>query len=231
MIARRLIPLTLLVVMFSGMISEPVQAQFTPRFSSQRKQSEGQVHLGFGATVMNVGDYTSAPWPELEAHVPVLHARLGYAIPLAGQKWFLITEIEVSTAVTNGVWAELFSSDTHVVEKIQQTGVSLMAGAAYATADRKMLFGGGFGFHLLNHDPDRPGSMLAKGEFFLRDPFLHMGFGLHFHVSRAIAVVSETTRLMVEARYKIASLGGNLPRSLRNILMSEFQLTTYLAIK
>ncbi len=231
MIARRLIPLTLLIVMFLGGISEPVRAQFTPRFSSQRKQSEGQMHLGFGATVMNIGDYSNAAWPELDATVPVLHARLGYAIPVTGEKWFLMTEIEVSTASTAGVWAEPFTNELHTVEKIVQAGVSLTAGVLYATDERKMLFGGGFGFYLLNHDPDRSGSMLAQGEFFLRDPFLHMGFGMHVNVARKIAELSETTFLMVEARYKVATLAGNLPRSLRNILLSEFQISTFLAIK
>ena len=83
----------------------------------------------------------------------------------------------------------------------------------------------------MNHDPERPGSMLTQGEFFLRDPFLHIGFGIQAHIARAIADLNETTKLMVEARYRVATLSGNVPRSLRSILLSEFQLGLYLAIK
>ena len=231
MIARRLTSLTLLVVIFLGGLSEPVRAQFTPRFSSQRKQSVGQMHLGLGATVMNIGDFSNAAWPELDEPVPVFHARLGYAIPVTGENWFLMTEIEVSTATTAGVWAEPYTNEPHTVEGVVQSGVALTAGVLYSTEGRKMLLGGGVGFHLVNHDPDRPGSMLAQGQFFLRDPFLHMGFGVHANIARKIAELSDTTFLMVEARYKVASLAGNLPRSLRSILMSEFQLSMFLAIK
>jgi len=191
MFARRLIPLALLVVFILGTVSEPVQAQFTPRFSSQRRQSEGQLHIGLGSTLLNIGDYTSEAWPEFDAPVPVLYARLGYAIPLTGgERWYVLTEIEYNTANASGVWSEPQSLDTHNVTEIPQSGVSLTASGVFATEERKTLFGAGFGFYLLNHDPDRPGSMLTQGEFFLRDPFLHMGFGVQAHVARAIAEVS-----------------------------------------
>jgi len=232
MFARRLIPLALLIVFILGTVSEPVLAQFTPRFSSQRRQSEGQLHIGFGSTLLNIGDYSSEAWPEFDPPVPVLYARLGYAIPLTGgEKWYILTEIEYNTANANGLWSEPASTDNHVVTDISQSGVSLTASGVYATEGRKMLLGAGFGFYLMNHDPEVPGSMLTVGENFLRDPFLHMGFGVQAHIARAIADVNETTKLMVEARYRVATLSGNVPRSLRTILLSEFQLGLYLAIK
>jgi len=232
MFARRLTPLALLILFVLGTVSEPVLAQFTPRFSSQRRQTEGQLHLGFGSTVMNISDYTSEAWPEFEPPVPVLYARLGYAIPLTGgEKWYVLTEIEANTANASGLWSEPQSLDNHEVTDIAQGGAALTASAVFATEGRKMLIGGGIGFYLLNHDPERPGSMLTQGEFFLRDPFKHLGFGLQAHVARAIAKVTDTTQLMVEVRYRTASLAGNVPRALRNVLLSEVQLGLYLAIK
>jgi len=233
MIARRLMPLTLLVLFILGTVSEPVSAQFTPRFSSQRRQSEGQLHLGLGSTLVNFGDYTSEAWPAFEAPTPVLYGRLGYAIPLTGgERWFALVEIEYGTASTSGTWSEPLSLDTHEVAEISQSSVSLTASGLFATEGRKTLLGAGVGFYLMNHDPVIPGSMLAQGEVFLRDPFLHMGFGGQVHLARAIAEVSDTTRLMVEARYKVATLSGNVPRAQnRNILLSELGIGFYLAIK
>ncbi len=232
MFARRLIPLALLIVFILGSVSEPVMAQFTPRFSSQRRQTEGQLHIGFGSTVMNIGDYTSEAWPDFEPPVPVLYGRLGYAIPLTGgERWYILTEIEANTANASGVWSEPQSLDTHEVTVIGQGGVSLTASGVFATEGRKMFLGGGIGFYLLNHDPDRSGSMLTQGEFFLRDPFKHLGFGVQALVARQIAEVTETTKLMVEARYRVATLAGNVPRALRSILLSEIQIGLFLAIK
>ncbi len=232
MFARRLIPLALLIVFILGTVSEPVLAQFTPRFSSQRRQSEGQLHLGFGSTLLSIGDYTSEAWPEFDPPVPVLYVRLGYAIPLTGgERWYILTEIEANTANASGLWSEPASTDNHEVTDISQGGASLTASGVFATEGRKMLLGAGIGFYVMNHDPERSSTMLQQDEYFLRDPFKHLGFGVQVLIARAIADVSETTKLMVEARYRVATLAGNVPRALRNILLSEFQLGFYLAIK
>jgi hypothetical protein len=210
----------------------PSQAQFTPRFSTQKRGTEGQLHIGIGATVVDLGEYTSDPWPELGASPPILHGRIGAAIPLGGENYFIAIEVEGNTTNAEGRYVESVALRSYDVPEITQTGFSIMANLLRMSAGRKTIFGGGIGYHLIKHDPILPPQMNVDGVRFLRDPFIHIGMGLQGHVARSIATLNEKTQLMVEGRYKVAWLGGNVPGAEgRKILMSEFQITTYLAIK
>ncbi len=232
MIARRLISTAVLTAVLIGFHAPPAQAQFTPRFSTQRRGTEGQLHIGIGATVVDLGEYTSDPWPELGASPPIFHGRIGAAIPLGGEKYFILVEVEGNTTNAEGRYVEPQDLRSYDVSEITQTGFSIMANLLRMTVGRDMIFGGGIGYHLIKHDPMLPWQMNVDGVPFLRDPFIHMGMGFQVHVSKAIVTLNEKTRLMVEGRYKVAKLGGNVPGAeQRKILMSEFQITTYLAIK
>ena len=61
------------------------------------------------------------------------------------------------------------------------------------------------------------------------DPFNHIGIGFQAHYARYIAQLSDKVKLMLEGRYKAAFMAGNV--SDRTLLMSEFQVSFYLAIK
>ena len=67
--ARRLISTTTLPLLFIGLLAAPAMAQFTPRFSTQRKGPPVQWHIGIGGTVFNLGDHTNQSWTVLEAVV------------------------------------------------------------------------------------------------------------------------------------------------------------------
>lgn len=232
MIARRLISTAVLAALLTGFHTLPAQAQFTPRFSTQKRGTEGQLHIGIGATVVDLGEYTSGPWPELGASPPILHGRIGAAIPLGGEKYFIAVELEGNTTKAEGRYVESVGLRSYDVPDITQTGFSIMANFLRMSAGRKTVIGGGIGYHLIKHDPILPPQMSVDGVYFLRDPFIHIGMGLQCHVARAIAMLNEDTQLMVEGRYKVGWLGGNVPGAEgRKILMSEFQITTYLAIK
>ncbi|MCK4771356.1 MAG: hypothetical protein KAT18_00435, partial [Candidatus Latescibacteria bacterium] len=62
-----------------------------------------------------------------------------------------------------------------------------------------------------------------------KDPFMHIGVGAQMHVARAVAKIKENTSLMLEGRYKVSYMDGDV--SGRRLLMSELLLTAYLAIK
>ena len=68
----------LLLVAVIG-LALPVQAQFTPRFSRQEARLPVQWHVGLGATLLNLGDYTSERWSELDAPLPIFQC--------AGANW------------------------------------------------------------------------------------------------------------------------------------------------
>ena len=96
---RRTLISTALAVLALTVSTTPVLAQFTPRFSQQTRRAPGQMHIGLGTNVLNLGDYTSEPWPKLEAGIGLIHARLGFAIPLSGEKWFVLTEVEAPVTI------------------------------------------------------------------------------------------------------------------------------------
>ncbi len=215
------------------LLAVPAQAQFTPRFSQRQAGQPVQWHLGIGATVINLGDYTSERWPELDAPFPIVHLRGAVMIPLGPKaSFFLVPELEGNFASTQGIYNDPYPIDLvslHTVSQIGQRGFSIMLNLVRSLDDRKTLLGAGLGYHLIEHDPTQPASMTVRSVRFLNDPFQHLGIGMQLHIARAIAQLSEKTRLMVEGRYKFAYMGGNT--SGRDLLMSEFQLTAYLAIK
>jgi hypothetical protein len=231
MTGRRILSTAALATLLFGLMTPPAHAQFTPRFSTTKRKAEGQMHLGIGSTALNLGDYTSQPWPELKAGIPILHARLGIAVPVKEDALFILLEIEGNTGSTEGKFVSV-SQIEYSVPTVGQRGFSFMAGLMRSLNERKTLFGGGIGFHLIEHDPQLPPSMLNAGAQFLRDPFVHIGMGLNAHVAKAVGKLKEDTLIMLEGRYKVAYMGGNVPGSEgRKILMSEFQITAYLAVK
>ena len=215
------------------LLAVPAQAQFTPRFSQRQAGQPVQWHLGIGATVINMGDYTSERWPELDTPLPIVHLRGAVALPLGAKaSFFLVPEFEVNIASTKGVYNDPYPIDPvslHTVSQIGQRGFSIMLNLVRSLDDRKTLLGAGLGYHLIEHDPTQPVSMTVRNVRFINDPFQHLGIGLQFHAARAVAQLSAKTRLMIEGRYKFAFMGGNT--SGRDLLMSEFQLTAYLAVK
>ena len=73
--------------------------------------------------------------------------------------------------------------------------------------------------------------MQTAGDAFLRDPFVHLGLGGQLFYARQIGRFNDSTLLMIEGRYKAAVMGGNIPGSSRKILLSEFQLSLFIAAK
>jgi len=225
-------PLLLLAVLGTAL---PVQAQFTPRFSRQEAASPVQWHIGIGVTALNLGDYSSERWSELDAPLPIFQLHGAVMIPLGtSEEWFLMPELEGNIALpaTRGVYVDPMPIDEvtqHEVPTIGQRGFSIMLNLVRSLDDRRTLFGAGFGYHLIEHDPVMPASMVLRDVPFINDPFQHLGIGMQLHAARAISQLSDKTRLMLEARYKYAYMGGNT--SGRTLLMSELQLTAYLAIK
>lgn len=213
----------------------PAQAQFTPRFSRQETGPPVQWHIGLGVTALNLGDYTSERWSELDAPLPIFQLHGAVMVPLGtSEKWFLMPELEGNMALpaTRGVYVDPQPIDTvveHEVGTVAQRGFSIMLNLVRSLDERRTLLGAGLGYHLIEHDPLMPASMSVRNVVFLNDPFQHLGIGLQLHAARAVSQLSEKTRLMLEARYKYAYMGGNT--SGRDLLMSEFQLTAYLAIK
>ncbi len=209
-------------------------AQFTPRFSSRDQGPKAQWHVGLGTTVVNLGDYTSEHWPELKTPVPVINARVGVAIPIKGESLFLMPEIEVHTAGTEGTYnvPPLYGpagAEPYDIHSITQQGFSILFNLVRGYDERRTLLGGGIGYHLIRHDPQMVQAMESDGSSFHRDPFMHLGLGGQIHFARALTELREDVTLMVEARYEVAYLGGNV--SDREILMSQFLLGFYLAIK
>ncbi|MFO7769411.1 MAG: hypothetical protein R6W82_10720 [bacterium] len=209
-------------------------AQFTPRFSTEEQGPKAQWHVGLGTTVVNMGDYTSEHWPELETPVPVLNLRFGVAIPIKEETLFLMPEIEVHTAGTEGVYnvPPLYGpagAGPYEVPTITQQGFSVLLNVLRGFDERRTLVGGGIGYHLIRHDPEITSAMQSDGSIYHRDPFMHLGIGGQIHFARALTRLKENIVLMGEVRYEAAFLGGNV--SDRDILMSQFILGFYLAIE
>jgi hypothetical protein len=217
------------------LLAVPAQAQFTPRFSQKGAGQPVQWHLGIGVTAINLSDYTSERWPELDTPLPIVHLRGAVALPLGAKaSFFLVPEFEVNIASTKGVYNDPYPDpielvQLHTVSQIGQRGFSVMLNLVRSLDDRKTLLGAGLGYHWIQDDPARPSSMMVREVQFIADPFEHLGIGLQFHAARAVAQLSAKTRLMVEGRYKYVKMSGNT--SGRDLLLSEFQLTAYLAIK
>jgi hypothetical protein len=215
------------------LLAVPAQAQFTPRFSQKGAGQPVQWHLGIGATAINLSDYTSERWPEFDTPFPIVHLRGAVMIPLGAKaSFFLVPELEGNIASTQGVYNDPYPIDLvqlHPVSQIGQRGFSIMLNLVRSLDDRKTLLGAGLGYHWIQDDPARPSSMMVREVQFIADPFEHLGIGLQFHAARAVAQLSAKTRLMVEGRYKYVKMSGNT--SGRDLLLSEFQLTAYLAIK
>jgi hypothetical protein len=215
------------------LLAVPVQAQFTPRFSQKPPGPPVQWHLGVGATALNLSDYTSERWPEFDTPISIAHVRGAVMIPLGAKaELFLVPELEGNISYTKGVYSDPYPVDLvqlHTVSRIGQHGFSIMLNLVRAFKDRRSLLGAGVGYYWIEHNPAIPSSMTVRDIQFIQDPFQHLGIGFQLHAARAVAQLSAKMRLMVEGRYKYASMSGNT--SGRNLLMSEFQLTAYLAIK
>lgn len=231
MSARRIIFITTLAVLLVGIVAAPAMAQFTPRFSTKRKGPPPQWHVGIGGTVLNLGDHTNASWPVLDAAVPIFHLRLGVAVPLKGETLFLLPEVEGHIASTSGEYIEPLTQIRSKVATISQRGFAILLSLMRATSDRRTVWGAGLGYYLTKHNPTTPESMNQYDPplDFHRDPFMHIGVGAQMHVARAVAKIKENTSLMLEGRYKVSYMDGDV--SDRKLLMSELLLTAYLAIK
>jgi hypothetical protein len=230
MFARRLLAAATLTLLFAGTMALPASAQFTPRFSSRRTGPPVQWHVGLGATFANLGDYTSEVWPLLNDPVPVFHARLGVAVPLKGESLLILPEIEFHTSSTEGEYVHpLLPGRVYPISSVGQRGFSVMASLVRSLRERNVLMGIGLGYHLIEHDPVTNPQMVTDGVPFHEDPFNHIGIGFQAHYARRIAQLAEDRILMLEGRYKAAFMSGNV--SGRTFLLSEFQLTFYIAIK
>ncbi len=227
---RRILIAAAAAALALALTAPPASAQFTPRFSTQSRNEPGQFHIGLGTNV-NIGDYTSEPWPDLEAASGQLHGRLGWAIPVKAETYFIIVEVEGQLGKTNGRFKVPVNLHEYIVPTIKQRGFSIMANLTRAAAGRRTLYGAGIGYHLLTHDPLPTAAMQAVNDTFLRDPFTHIGLGGQLFYARSVGRINDTTLLMLEGRYKAAIMGGNVPGSNRNILMSEFQITLFVAAK
>ena len=233
MFARRLFSITTLAALLVGLLAVPAMAQFAPRFSTRTKGPPAQWHAGIGSTVLNIGDHTGEWWPELDAVVPIPCLRLGVAVPLQGETLFLLPELEVHIASTKGKFNEPYVQGKFEVNSIRQWGFSIMLSILRAFDDRRTLLGAGLGYYLMEHNPETTPRM--REEFvrpldFLVDPFKHIGLGVQLHAARAVANLKENVTLMLEGRYKVALMSGEVD-PLRNLLMSEFQITVYVAVK
>jgi len=231
MSVRRLVSTTSLILLLVGLTAAPVMAQFTPRFSTQRKGPPHQWHIGLGSTVANLGDHSSAIWHELNEVVPVLQFRLGVAIPIKEGTIFLMPEVEIHLASTNGDYVEPLTQIHSDVTSISQQGFSVLLSVVKMTDDRRTMWGGGLGYYTTSHDPVTPASMNLYDPplEFLKDPFMHIGIGLQFFAARSILSIKEDVNLMLEGRYKIATMDGNI--SERRLLMSEFIISGIITIK
>jgi len=232
MFVRRLFPITTLAALLVGLLAVPAMAQFAPRFSTRTKGPPAQWHAGIGSTVLNIGDHTGEWWPGLDAVVPIPCLRLGVAVPLKGETLFLLSELEVHIASASGK----FNHPTYQVEfevgSIRQWGFSIMLSILRAFDDRRTLLGAGLGYYLMEHNPDIPSKMeeYIVPLDFLMDPFKHIGLGVQLHAARAVANLKENVTLMLEGRYKVSRMDGEVNPH-RKLLMSEFQITVYVAVK
>jgi hypothetical protein len=227
--ARKLLTATVLALFICGVTADTASAQFTPRFSTREATTPVQWHVGIGATVANMGDYTSGNWPQLESPTPILHARVGVAIPISGEKLFLVPEIELNTAGTEGEYVHPIALNRYLIPEVGQRGFSIMLNLVRAVNERNVLMGAGLGYHLVEHDPVIIQAQITESVPFHKDPFNHIGIGFQAHYARYLAQLSDKVKLMLEGRYKAAFLSGNV--SDRTLLMSEFQVSFYLAIK
>jgi len=233
MFARRLLSITTLAALLVGLLAVPAMAQFAPRFSTRRKGPPAQWHAGIGSTVWNLGDHTGEWWPELDAVVPIPCLRLGVAVPLKGEILFLLPELEVHIASTSGKFNHPTYQQEFEVNSIRQWGFSIMMSILRAFDDRRTLLGAGLGYYLMEHNPDITPEMeqyIIGPLDFLVDPFKHIGLGVQLHAARAVANLKENATLMLEGRYKVSLMSGEV-NPLRNLLMSEFQITVYVAVK
>ncbi len=97
--------------------------------------------------------------------------------------------------------------------------------------ERRTMWGGGLAYYTTKHDPVTPESMNRYDPplEFIKDPFTHIGIGLQFFAARSIFSINENVNLMLEGRYKTATMAGNT--SERQLLMSEFMISAIITIK
>ncbi len=231
MSVRRLVSTTTLILLLVGLTAVPVMAQFTPRFSTQKKGPPHQWHIGFGSTVVNLGDHSNEYWPVLNEAVPILQLRLGVAIPLKGETLFLLPEVEAHFASTYGEYVDPQTQIYSDVNSISQQGFSVLLSVMKTADERRTLWGGGLGYYTTKHNPVTPESMGLYDpplEFF-RDPFMHMGIGMQLFAARSILSIREDINLMLEGRYKVALMDGISGEI--QLLMSEFIISAFLTIK
>ena len=231
MSVRRLVSTTPLILLLVGLTAAPVMAQFTPRFSTQKKGPPHQWHIGLGSTVVNLGDHSSEYWHVLNEVVPVLQLRLGVAIPIKGETIFLMPEVEMHLASTDGKYVEPLTQISSDVNSISQQGFSVLLSLVKMADDRRTMWGGGLGYYTIKHDPVPSESMgfYDPPLDFMKDPFMHIGIGLQLFAARSILSIRENVNLMLEGRYKAASMDGNI--SGRKLLMSEFMVSALITIK
>lgn len=231
MSVRRLVATTPLILLLVGLVAAPVMAQFTPRFSTQKKGPPHQWHIGLGSTVVNLSDHSSEYWHVLNEVVPVVQLRLGVAIPLKGETIFLMPEVEMHFASTDGEYVEPLTQIHSDVSSISQLGFSVLLNLVKMADDRRTMWGGGLGYYTIQHDPVTPAEMSAFDPplEFIRDPFMHIGIGLQLFAARSILSIRENVNLMLEGRYKVASMDGNV--SGRKLLMSEFMISAIITKK
>ena len=230
MSARRILIDAAAALALVVLLAPSVTAQFTPRFQTRERGEQAQWHVGLGVTAVNLGDYTSETWPVLDAPAPIFHGRIGVAIPLKGNELFIVPELEFHTAGTKGVYSHpLIPTSRYTIPTIGQRGFSVLVSMVRSFRDRNVLMGAGLGYHLVEHDPTTVALQITEDVPFHRKPFNHIGIGAQLHYARALSDLAEGRRLMVEGRYKVAMMSGNV--SDRTLLLSEFQITLYLAIK
>ena len=230
MTARRLLKTATLILAATALLAPAASAQFTPRFRTRDAGPPAQWHAGFGASFLNLGDYTSEVWPKLDAVAPVFHARFGVAIPLKGETLFIMPELEGHLSKTKGRYVHpLVPSITYTIDEVWERGFSVMLNLVRSLRERNVLMGAGLGYHLMEHDAVTVQQQVTDGVPFHQDPFNHIGIGAQLHYARGIKDFAEGRKLMLEARYKAAFLSGNA--SDRTLLLSEFQITFYLAFK
>jgi hypothetical protein len=214
----------------------PARAQFTPRFSTQEKGPPVQRMIGLGLVGFNLSDATSEQWPVLKPSLPPIHLRIGVAVPIRDEEIYLHPEIEVNGSFYLGdynppanAYRGIGGDRTYEIEDIPQWGFSILLNLMRSSTDARTMAGAGFGFHFLQHHPPETEEMLLNQATYFRAPFTHVGIGAQVYVQRQILSLSERSRLMVQGRYQVSAMDGDVGD--RTLLLSQFQFSLFLVVK